>query len=63
MTFEPYKDDERVLCIGDLTIENGTQEIGIYGDLRLSYSQDSRAQATALLEFATRLVKALEEAR
>ncbi|OAV00273.1 MULTISPECIES: hypothetical protein [Moraxella] len=56
----PFKNDEQVLTIGDLTIENHFDVVQIFGELSIAKCQDGLTQAMALQEFTNRLVAALE---
>ncbi|OOR82969.1 hypothetical protein [Moraxella canis] len=56
----PFKNDDQVLTIGDLTIENHFDAVQIFGELCITKCQDGLAQAVALQDFANRLVAALE---
>ena len=33
--FAPFANSEQSLSIGEMTLENGTDEIGLYGDFRI----------------------------
>ncbi|MPW64670.1 hypothetical protein [Moraxella catarrhalis] len=56
----PFKNDEQVLTIGDLTIENHFDVVQIFGELSIAKCQDGLTKAMALQEFANLLVAALK---
>ncbi len=44
-TLKPFADDAASLSIGKLTIENGTDELSLYGSLDITRDQHGLAQA------------------
>lgn len=48
---KPFSDDVSSVTLAGLTIENGTSEIAIYGDLRLSADRKGLQAATELARF------------
>ena len=58
--FKPYADDAASLAIDDLTLENGTDTIALYGNLQLSRDKAGLARAQALKSVLDEIVHALE---
>ncbi len=57
----PFADDAASISIGELTIENGTDRIALYGSLDLARDKQGLAHAralTALLDQAIQLLEA-----
>jgi hypothetical protein len=59
--FQPFSDDSASLGIGDLTAENGTEKIALYGSLDLTRDKDGLKKARALKLLVDSVVKALEQ--
>ncbi len=58
--FEPFANDSHSTSIGDMTVENGTDSIGFYGQIDLSRDKAGLARACALKAFFDSVVAALE---
>lgn len=56
----PFADDSASLTIGQLTIENGTERIAIYGSLDVTCDQKGLEAARALKALIDRLVQVME---
>jgi hypothetical protein len=59
--FTPFADDAASISMGELTIENGTDRIALYGSLDLTRDKQGLAHArtlAALLDQAIRLLEA-----
>jgi len=61
-TIIPFADGETVMSIDGLTIENGSGEILVYGELCLAKDKRSLRRAKALATVLADVVKALENA-
>lgn len=57
----PFANDVDALSIGELSIENGTQRIAIFGQLEVRHDQHSLAQAKALAECLQQIIHHLEQ--
>jgi hypothetical protein len=62
-TFEPFADDSRSQSIGDLTVENGTDKVSLYGSLDLTRDKAGLARARALRAILDSAVRTLEADR
>lgn len=56
----PFADDSASLSIGDLTIENGTDRIALYGSLDLTRDKQGLTHARALKTLLDQAVQHLE---
>jgi hypothetical protein len=59
--FQPFADNTTSLSIGELTIENGTDKIALYGSIDLRRDQDGRMQAKALKAAVDAIVRAFDQ--
>ncbi|WP_414476448.1 hypothetical protein [Microvirga sp. M2] len=57
--FQPFSDDSASLNIHDLTVENGTDKVVIYGSLDLTRDKEGLENARALKALVDGIVKAL----
>ena len=60
-SFEAFADDSRSQSIGDLTIENGTDTVAIYGSLDLTRDKAGLKHARALKAVLDVAVRVLEQ--
>ena len=60
-SFEPFADDSRSQSIGDLTVENGTDKVAIYGSLDLTRDKAGLKHARALKAILDVAVRVLEQ--
>ena len=58
--FKPFEKGDESTKIYDLTLENQTDCINIYGNLQISHDQEGLKTAKALQAFLNDLVKTLE---
>lgn len=58
----PFADDARSIGIGNMTVENGTSRLSIYGSLQIQKTSSGLALARELSALAAEIVKSLEEA-
>ncbi len=58
--FKPFANDSHSTSIGDMIVENGTDSIGLYGQIDLSRDKVGLARARALKAFFDSVVAALE---
>ena len=56
----PFADDAASLSIGQLTVENGTNRIALYGSLDITRDKPGLAHARALLAVLQATVTAME---
>ena len=56
----PFADDAASLSIGKLTIENGTDQLALYGSLDITRDRRGLAQARALQAVLDQAVQTLE---
>jgi hypothetical protein len=61
--FEPFANDSQSQPIGDLTIENGTDKVSIFGSLDLTRDKAGLKQARALKAIVDVAVRILEQQR
>ena len=61
-TLTPFADDSTSLSIGDLTVENGTDMLALYGSLNITRDQAGLKHARDLLALLKATVHALEQA-
>jgi heptaprenylglyceryl phosphate synthase len=59
--FKPFADDSASLSINELTVENGTDKIAVYGSLDVTRDKEGLKKARALKGFVDAVVKALEQ--
>jgi hypothetical protein len=59
--FQPFADDSASLSINDLTLENGTDKVAIYGSLDLTRDKQGLQNARALKALVDAVVKALAQ--
>lgn len=62
-SFEPFADDSRSQTIGGLTVENGTDNVSLYGSLDLTRDKAGLARARALKAILDEAVRVLEAER
>jgi hypothetical protein len=60
-TIHPYQNEKECLQINDLTIENRTDRLSIYGNLDLTRDKEGLAAARMLKEVIDQTVAALEQ--
>ena len=56
----PFADDAASTTIGELTVENGTDRIALYGSLDLTRDKQGLAQARALAALLAQAIQLLE---
>ncbi|MGI4746196.1 MAG: hypothetical protein ACRYFY_09155 [Janthinobacterium lividum] len=56
----PFADDTASISIGKLTIENGTDQVTLYGSLDITRDQGGLAQARQIKALLDRIVDVLE---
>lgn len=56
-----FNNDSEILQIGALTIENQYDSVIIAGDVEIEKTQDGKAQAVALYEFAKNLLAQFDD--
>lgn len=56
----PFADDAASITIGELTVENGTDRIALYGSLDLTRDKQGLAHARALKALLDQAVQLLE---
>jgi hypothetical protein len=61
--FEPFADNSKSQSIGELTVENGTDKVSIYGSLDLTRDKAGLKQARALKAIVDVAVRILEQQR
>lgn len=59
--FQPFSDESASLNISDLTIENGTVKVAIYGSLDLTKDKEGLQKARALKALVDSVVKTLAQ--
>jgi hypothetical protein len=59
----PFADDAASITIGELTIENGTERIALYGSLDLTCDKQGLTHARALKALLDAAVQHLEAAK
>ena len=59
-TLKPFADDDASTSIGDLTVENGTDRIALYGSLDLTRDKQGLAHARALAALLDQAIQLLE---
>jgi len=59
-TLKPFADDAASISIGELTIENGTDRIALYGSLDLARDKQGLAHARALAALLDQAIQLLE---
>ena len=57
---KPFADDASSMTVGGLTLENGTDRIGLSGSLDIAKDRQGLAQARALRDLLAAVVVALE---
>ena len=62
MRFHPYKDESESIALGDLTIENRSDRIELYGSLQITRDKAGLAAALELKELIDATVTALRGA-
>ncbi len=60
--FRPFADDAATMSFGELTIENGTDRIALYGSLDLTRDKAGLEHARKLKTLLEQVVHALEAA-
>lgn len=58
---DPFANDHQSMQIGDLTIENQTDKIIIYGDIDLYLNETGLAQAKQLNELTSKILQHFEK--
>jgi hypothetical protein len=58
-TFTPFADDAAPVGIGQLAVENGTQQLSLYGSLTITRDKAGLKHALALQAIITQAVQAL----
>jgi len=58
--FKPFADDETSFNVADLTIENGTDRLAIYGNIDLARDKTGLEAARTLHKLFAGIVKTLE---
>lgn len=56
----PFADNSALITVGELTVENGTDRIALYGSLDLTRDKQGLAHARALLALLKQAVQRLE---
>ena len=59
-TLKPFADDAASISMGELTIENGTDRIALYGSLDLTRDKQGLAHARALAALLDQAIQLLE---
>ena len=59
-TLKPFADDAASTSIGELTVENGTDRIAVYGSLDLTRDKHGLAHARALAALLAQAIQLLE---
>lgn len=59
-TIKPFANDADSLGIGDLTVENGTDQVAIYGSIDLTRDKQGLQHARALKTLLDAVVQELE---
>ena len=59
-TLKPFADDDASMSIGELTVENSTDRIALYGSLDLTRDKQGLAHARALKALLDQAVQLLE---
>ena len=59
-TITPFANDSEVVSLGDLTIENGTDQVSLYGSLDMPKDKAGLKRAHALKAAVDAIVAALE---
>jgi len=59
-TLKPFADDAASISIGELTIENGTDRIALYGSLDLARDKQGLAHARAMAALLDQAIQLLE---
>ena len=62
MSIKPYQNEEESLAIADLTVENRTDRVEIYGRIHLTRDKKGLNYARTLKALLDEVVKALESA-
>lgn len=56
----PFADDAASITVGELTVENGTQAIALYGSLDITRDKQGLAHAHALQALLTQAIGIME---
>lgn len=59
-TLKPFADDAASISVGELTVENGTDRIALYGSLDLTRDKQGLAHARALAALLDQAIQLLE---
>ena len=59
-TLKPFADDAASVSIGELTVENGTDRIALYGSVDLTRDRQGLAHARALAALLDEAIRLLE---
>ncbi len=57
--FKPFADDAASISVGELTIENGTDRIALYGSIDLTRDNQGLAHARALMTLLDQAIQLL----
>ena len=60
---KPFEDDAASVSIGELTVENGTDRVALYGSLDLTRDKRGLAQALVLKALIDEVVHRLQAAK
>ena len=59
MTLVPFADDAASMAIGKLTVENGTDQVSVYGNLDITRDKGGLANARVLKSLLDQIVQRL----
>ncbi len=59
--FQPFENNDQSLSLSDLTVENGTDKVSIYGSLDVTRDKDGLRKARELKAVVDALVRALSQ--
>ncbi len=59
-TLKPFADDAASVMIGELTVENGTDRVALYGSIDLTRDKQGLAHARALAALVGEAIQLLE---
>ena len=59
-TIKPFADDAASVMIGELTVENGTDRVVLYGSIDLTRDKQGLAHARALAALVSEAIRLLE---
>ena len=58
---QPFANDSEAMSIGELTLENGTDKVAVYGSLDITRDKAGLKQALALKAIVDSIVKSLSQ--